>query len=133
MKGKPCGGSILAINCVACGCVLRCYATGRWESSLAQNALWYSDGTRVLIGGDRWRGRPEAWQLEQLDSHASRLENLIGSAKSVNEAVLIFHTTTGIGAINLITVAVKALRISVVEAKKLVVNSLSPFSDEESG
>ncbi len=132
-KSKTCGGSLYAINCVVCGCVLKCYATGGWESSLAENALWYSDGSRVLMGGDRWRGRPKSWQAEQLDSHASRLEHLIGSTKSVSEAVLILHTTTGIGAIDLVPVIVKALRISVVEAKKLVINSLSPYANEESG
>ena len=127
------GGSIFAINCVTCGCVLLCFTTGRWEPSLTETAHWYSDGVRVLIGGDRWRGRPQSWQPEQLDSHVARLNNLIETAGSVKEAVLILHTTTGIGAIDLVTIVAHALKVSAYEAKKRVVNSLSPVADEPSG
>ncbi len=127
------GGSIFAINCVACGCVLHCHAPGKWDSWLTNTALWYAHGSRYLIGGDRWRGRPQTCSPEQVDSLVTRFQNLLETSKEIEEAVLILHTTSGIGAISLIAVIANVLCISTAEAKKLVVNSLSPFTHEQDG
>jgi len=128
--GAAGGGPIFAINCPICGHILHSYATGAPEPNSAITTNWYSNGARALVSGDRWRGRPGAWDPESAPRYAAKLRHLIEQGVPTEEAILILHTTTGVGALHLIRIVADVTELPTNDCKRLVTMSLSPFDDD---
>ncbi len=130
--GRSGGGLIYAVNCPSCGFYLHYLANGPPETTSSTTRIWYSNGRRDLASGDRWRGRPGAWQLERVPQFKTRLRQLLAKGIEHQDAILTLHTTTGIGALHLVPIVQDVLGLSERESRRLVVASLSPFEHDAS-
>lgn len=128
--GRPTGGPTFATNCSECGVVLVTHLRSKWTEAEASGIHWHTRGERWLVGGDRWRGRPGAWSPEDAPRHEARLRNLRAQFDSLEEAVCILHTTTGLGALPIAGLVERVAGLAAKDAKRLVVRALAPHENE---
>jgi hypothetical protein len=117
---------IFGVNCSGCGAVLMHFSRWAWEAADPALVVWHADGERVLVGGDRWRGRPLTWSADDAARHEARLRELLERLGSLEEAVRTLHLIAGIGALHISGLLERVADLPPLEAKRLVVRALAP-------
>lgn len=128
--GGRTAGTVFGANCQECGIVLKKYGGYKWSEGNPAATIWYTDGARKLVGGDRWRGRPGSWTSDDAPCHETRLRELQQRLGSLDDAVRILHATAGLGALHLSWLVERVAGLEALEAKRLVVRALSPTLGE---
>ena len=124
--GERTGGQVFGVNCAECGTVLKNYRFASWGGVDLASVRWHSDGEAVLLGGDRWRGRPGAWSADHAPRFEPRLRELVSGLGSLEEAIRVLHLTSGLGALPLSELVERLAGVPSRAAKRLVVGALHP-------
>lgn len=119
------GGFTLATNCQDCGVVLQTYCTGLPSEIESASIIWHTHGNMTLIGGDRWRGCPNAWSPYDATRHEGKLRELQVRYNSLDKAIQILHLTSGLGAITLSLIVQQATELSSEQSRLIVTQALA--------
>jgi hypothetical protein len=129
--GEPAGGGLVyETNCSGCGFLLYTGLTGIWANVDLLVLLWYPCAEKRLAGGNRYGGRPGAWTPDTIPQIEKRFQELLAQSKSLDEAIVTLHLTTGIGGLQIIGLVERFVGLSKLEAKQRVVQALAPKRDE---
>lgn len=130
--GRRCGGPLFAVNCSSCGTTLNCHLSlARWQDADPSKVIWQRSYRQYLVGGDRWRGRPGAWEQLDVQQVDQKFSQLLAQSDSVDDAIRSLHLIAGLGALHLCGVVERVVGVSALEAKKRVVRAMLDSWDEQ--